>query len=379
MINFSQPSITKREIKNVEKVLQSGWLTTGSWTNLFADKINGYIGSKYCVPVSSCTAALHLALICAGIKPGDEVITTPFTFVSTINVIIHLGAKPVFVDIKANDFIIDEKKIEEKITKKTKAILVVHYAGFCADLDYLRRLCKKYKLKLIEDAAHAFGSKYKKEFIGQKSEFCAFSFYPTKNITTGEGGALVTNNKKVYERAKILSLHGINKDGWKRYSSFGTWQYDVVEFGYKYNLTNIASAIGIAQIERIKQLQKKREFLYKNYVSLLKNIRGIEILEGNSYSKPFRHLFVIKITDPKIGRNFVIEKLKKENIICSVHFIPVYKFSIYKKTLRISINNFPKTQKAYLQCISLPFSSTIKKKQNAEIISNINTVIKKSR
>lgn len=378
MINFSVPSITNEEIDGVVEVLKSGWLTTGHKNQEFAKLINKYIGSKYCIPLSSCTAAIHVALACAGIQEGDEVITTPMTFVSTINCILYLRAKPVFVDIKENDFIMDESQVENKITKKTKAILPVHYAGFSANLTELRKLANKYKIVLIEDAAHSFGSKYKDEFIGQKSKFCCFSFYPTKNITTGEGGAFVTNSLSIYKRAASFGLHGINRDAWKRYSKSGTWRYDVKEIGYKYNMTDIQSVLGIVQLKRIAELKKRREDIYKLYISGLKNISELEIVKGNSFSKPFRHLFVVRIKSKKINRDRFIEKMKEKNIICSVHFIPVYKFSIYKKLFKFNSKDFPHTENVFKECISLPFSSSMTIEEAREVVKTIKKIYKKN-
>jgi len=375
----SWSQITNKEIDAVVKVLQSRWLTTGYVTQDFSNKISKYIGSKYCLSVSSCTAAIHLALIAAGVKEGDEVITSPLTFVSTVNAILYLKAKPVFVDIKENDFIINEDKIEKYITKKTKAILVVHYAGFSANLDKLRLIVKKHHLELIEDAAHAFGSKYKNEFIGQNSKYCCFSFYPTKNLTSIEGGALITNSKKIFKKASILALHGITKDAWKRFSSAGTWRYDVVDIGYKYNMTNIQAAVGIAQLERIKELYHKREEIYRFYKKELSKIKEIETLTGNDYSKPFRYIFVIKIKSPRISRDQFIEILKKKEILCSVFFIPVYRFSIYKKLFSFNRKNFPETEKAYKECVALPFSAVIKKSEAKKVVRVIKEIFNLSK
>lgn len=368
MIDFSLPKVTNREIQAVTEILRSKWLTTGYKTQAFAQAINSYVGSKYCVCLSSCTAALHVALVCAGVKEGDEVITTPMTFVSTINTILYLKAKPVFVDIKPNDFILNEALIESKITKKTKAIVAVHYGGFSANLNTLRKLCKKYNLELVEDAAHALGTLYKDEQIGKNSKFCCLSFYPTKNITTIEGGALLTNSEEVYKRASSLGLHGISRDSWKRYSKDGSWRYDVSEIGFKYNMTDIEAAVGLAQLESINSMKKHRDTVAKLYKQHLTDIPGLEILDGNKYSKPFRHLFVIKTNSPKITRDEFIEKMKKEDIICSVHFIPVYHFSIYKKLFSFKPKDFPETEKAFASCVSLPFGSYLKLKDAMRVV-----------
>jgi perosamine synthetase len=357
MINFAQPHISSEEIKEVLKVLKSKWLTTGGKNVEFATAIKKYTNTKYCLPVNSCTSAIHLALICAEVQSGDEIITTPLTFVSTINTIVNMHASPVFVDIKPNDFIIDEDRIEEKITKKTKAIVITHYAGYSANLTKLRKITKRHKIALIEDAAHAFGSKYNNEYIGENSDYACFSFYPTKNITSAEGGGLVTNKKSIYERALILSSNGITKHASTRYLKEGSWRYDVTEAGFKYNLSDLHAALGLAQLKQVKKFQKHRELLFSFYKNHLTAIPQVTLLTGNSYSDPFRHMCVIKTTSTKISRDEIIQKLKEKNIICSVHFIPVYKFSYYKY-LKIKTRDYPQTEKAFSQCISLPFSST---------------------
>jgi dTDP-4-amino-4,6-dideoxygalactose transaminase len=373
MIDFCKPSISDKEINAVTQVLKSGWLTTGQKNADFASMINDYIGSKYCILVNSCTAALHLSLICAGVGPGDEVITTPLTFAATANAILYVGAKPVFVDIKPNDLIIDESKIEAKITKKTKAIIPVHYAGYSANLKKLRTLCRKYNLALIEDAAHSFGSKFNGEFIGSKSEYCCFSFYPTKNITTVEGGALVTNDKKIYERASVLALHGIDHDAWKRYTKEGTWQYGLGQLGFKYNLPDINCALGIEQLKRINFLQKKREGIDSYYRKHLKDIPEIELYEGNEYSHPFKHLFVIKIKSKKISRDQFIRKMKEKDIICSVHFIPLTHFELYKPMVSKK-ESFPITDEVFSQCVSLPFGPSLTQVDIKTVVAQIKRI-----
>lgn len=359
MINFASPSITQKEIKKVNEVMETGWITTGKLSREFGEKLAVQIGAKYCLPMSSCTAALHIALICAGVKEGDEVITTPMTFVATVNVIKYLGAIPVLVDIKPNDYIIDEDKIESVITKRTKAIIPVHFGGYSADLDKIRSIAKKYKLEVVEDAAHAYGSKYKNEYIGQNSKYACFSFYPTKNITTIEGGAFVTNDKAIYERACSIALHGISKDAWKRYTKEGSWRYDVVEIGYKYNMTDIQAAVGLVQLERIEELRNRRKEIYQYYVDNLENMKGVEVLSGNAYSDPFIHLFVIKLNPLVMSKDEFIARMKEKDIICSVHFIPVYHFSIYKREFAKVKEIFKVSEQAHNSCISLPFSSAM--------------------
>lgn len=368
-VDFSKPSITESEIRSVVSVLKSKWLTTGKITRAFESEIARICQGKYAVAVNSCTAALHLALLCAGISKGDEVITTPFTFVATINAILYLGAKPVLVDIKPDDFIIDETLIESKITKKTKAIIAVHYAGNVANLDALNSLCRKHNLVLIEDSAHAFGSEYKTHPIGSQSMLCCFSFYPTKNITTVEGGALVTNSKKIYSQAKTLALHGISKDAWKRYTKSGTWKYDVTELGFKYNLSDLGSALGLAQLRRLKEMKMKRNALYKFYAKELAGLNELNVLRGNTHGEPFRHLFVVQIISKTKTRDMVLDRLKKRDIICSVHFIPVYRFSFFKREFKWKTKDFPNCERAYKTALSLPFGADMSIREAKKVVT----------
>ena len=276
-IKFSKPSIKKKEIKSVASVLRSGWLTTGKKTKNFEEKFKKYKKAKYALALNSCTAAIHLSLLSLNIKKGDEVITTALTFCSTINSIIYTGAKPILVDVDLNSQNINPSEIEKKITKKTKAIIIVHFAGKPCEMDQITKISKKYKIHLIEDCAHAIESTYKKKHTGTFGIFGCFSFYATKNLSIGEGGMLITNNKKLYQRARILSLHGMDKAAWNRYGNDGYRHYDVSEIGYKYNLMDLLSSIGIEQLNKI--------FVKKYGICIIKILR-ILILEylGNSIS-----------------------------------------------------------------------------------------------
>lgn len=321
-----KPKIGKEEIAEVVDTLKSGWLTTGPKTKKFEEELKKYIGCKNIIALSSCTAALHLALATLGIKEGDEVITTPFTFVSTVNVILHQGAKPVFVDIGREDYCIDADKIEKAITKKTKAIMPVHYAGRPCQMDKISKIAKKHKLAVIEDAAHAIGSEYKNRKIGTMSDFTAFSFYAAKNLATAEGGALCVKNDKLAKIARILSLHGMSKDAWKRYSSDGSWYYEVVFPGYKYNMTDIQASLGLHQLKKLDGFISKKEKIAKLYEEAFKNMPQIVLPKPELSIKHSWYLYPILINDKflKINRNKFIEALKAENIGTSVHFIPVH-------------------------------------------------------
>ena len=264
-IKFSEPLIGKEEIKSVEKVLKSGWLTTGLKTKDFENKFSKYKKAKYALALNSCTAALHLSLRLLNLKKNDEVITSALTFSSTINSIVISGAKPVLADVEFNSQNIDPEQIEKKINKKTKAILIVHFAGRPCNMDQIMKIVKKYNLYLIEDCAHAIESKYKGKNVGTFGTFGCFSFYATKNLSIGEGGMLLTNEKKFYEKARILSLHGMDKAAWNRYGKNGYRHYDVSEIGYKYNLMDLLSVIGIEQLKRLENNLKIRKKLWETY------------------------------------------------------------------------------------------------------------------
>ncbi len=270
-INFSKPLIGVDERKAVDRVLRKGWLTTGYKTIEFQNKFLKYKKSKYALGLNSCTAALHLSLKLLNLKKNDEVITSAMTFSSTINSIVISGAKPVLADVNYSTQNIDPKEIEKKITKRTKAILIVHFAGRPCDMDEIMKIVNKYKLQLIEDCAHVVEGKFKNKHLGTFGTFGCFSFYATKNLSVGEGGMLLTNNKKLYNKAKILSLHGMDKAAWNRYGKKGYRHYDITEIGYKYNLMDLLSVIGIFQLKKINKNHKIREKLWKTYYKNFKN------------------------------------------------------------------------------------------------------------
>ncbi|RKY89127.1 UDP-4-amino-4,6-dideoxy-N-acetyl-beta-L-altrosamine transaminase, partial [candidate division KSB1 bacterium] len=264
---FHQPSIDGEEIQEVVDTLKSGWITTGPKTKLFEKKFQEYIGCKYAIAVSSCTAGLHLALVAAGVGQGDEVITTPYTFATTGEVIIQIGAKPVFVDIEEDGFNIDVTKIPEAITPETKAIIPVHFAGEPCDMDEIMKIAQENNLFVIEDAAHAVGAEYKGKKIGNIGDVTVFSFYATKNLTTGEGGMVTTNNDELAEKIRLLSLHGISKDAWKRYTAEGSWYYEILYAGYKYNMTDIQASLGIHQLNKLEKFLSIRQKYAQRYSS----------------------------------------------------------------------------------------------------------------
>jgi len=375
---FTLPDITRKEILAVNKVLKSGWLTTGLVTQKFKKEFAKYIGAKYAIAVNSGTAALHLALDAIGLRGNDEVIVPTMTFTATAEVVTYFGAKPVFVDCQEDTFNIDPDKIEEKITKKTKAIIPVHIGGQACDIDKLLKLAKKYNLKVIEDAAHALPSKYKGRMIGTISDLTCFSFYPTKSITTGEGGMVTTNNKKWAKKIEIMRLHGISHEAWNRYSKGGSWYYQVLYPGWKYNPTDIASALGIEQLKRCNWLYKKRRAIAKDYTQAFKDVEEIQVPFVEPFNQPAWHLYIIKLNLDKItiSRDRFIEEMRKRNIGTSVHYIPLHLHPAYKK-YGYQVHDFPIANKVFQQIISLPIYSKMTKRDVKAVIWAIKDIVKK--
>ena len=375
---FSQPLIEKEEINEVIDTLTSGWLTTGPKVKRFEEEFAEYIGSKYAIAINSCTGGLHLALIAGEIGKGDEVITTPFTFCATINVILHTGAKPVFVDIKPDTFNIDTERIEQAITPKTKAIVPVHYAGQPCDMDEVMAIAKRYNLLVIEDAAHSIASEYKGKKVGAIGDITCFSFYATKNLVTGEGGMATTDDGELAKKIRILSLHGMSRDAWKRYSATGSWYYEVIYPGYKYNMTDIQASLGLHQLRKLTRLQKRREEIAKVYNEAFANLDAVEIPFVKPNIKHAWHLYVIKVVLEKlnIGRNQFIEALRKENIGTSVHFIPVHLHPYYRNTYGFKRGDFPNAEYIYDRVISLPLYPKMNDKDIRDVIEAVKKIVK---
>ncbi len=383
-ITFGEPNIGKEEITLLKKTISSKWIGSGPTTEIFEEKFKKYKKTKYSLSLNSCTAALHLSLISLNIKKGDEVITTPMTFCSTINSILLVGAKPVLVDINPDTLNIDENKIEEKITKKTKGILIVHFAGLACNMNKIMSICKKNNLKLIEDCAHAIESKYFNKTVGNFGKTGCFSFYATKNITTGEGGMLITNDKEIYQKVRTMRLHGLSKDAWKRYlpnsinTSFKFQHYDVAQVGLKYNMIDLNSSLGIPQLKNIEKNLKIRKKLHNIYIKKLKKM-PIKFQNINPYPNKFaHHLFVIIIDKKKTKkkRDDLIVFLKKNNIGTGVNYRSVTDMSIYKKQLGWSKKICPISKEIGDNIISLPLYPSLKISEVNYITSKISEFFK---
>jgi UDP-4-amino-4,6-dideoxy-N-acetyl-beta-L-altrosamine transaminase len=374
---FARPLIEKEDIEEVVDTLNSDWLTTGPKTQLFEEKFAKYIGCKYAVAVNSCTAALHISLAALGIGKGDEVITTPYTFVSTVNVILQQGAMPVLVDIKPDTFNINPDLIREKINDKTKAIIPVHFGGQPCEMGKIMKIAKDNNLLVIEDAAHAISAEYEGRKIGTIGDATCFSFYPTKNMTTGEGGMVTTDDEESKEKLKIWGLHGISKDAWRRYSAEGSWYYEIVCPGYKYNMTDIQASLGLHQLKKLNRFQKRREEIAKVYDGALSDLEEIKTPFVKSNIKHAWHLYVIKIVSEKlkINRDQFIEALKAENIGTSVHFIPVHLHPYYRDTYGFRRGDFPNAEYAFDRVISLPLFPKMNDEDVKDVIDAARKII----
>jgi len=355
-LHFCPPCVGKEEIKEVSETIKSGWLTMGPKTAKFEEEFAKYSNVKHAISVNSCTAGLHLSYIAAGLKPGDEVITTPMTFAATVNTILHVGAKPVLVDIDEDYQCIDPEKIKEAITKKTKAIVPVHYAGNPCNMKAIMQIAKDHKLAVIEDAAHSVGGAYDGKIkMGALGNLTSFSFYATKNMTTGEGGMITTNDDALAARLRLLRLHGMNRDAWKRYTSAGSWYYEIVEPGYKVNMTDVQAALGLVQLKKLDKFCQQRQLAADTYNKLLSDLPLI--LPKDKPGKVW-HIYPIQVL--KADRGKVIEKLKEYNIGTSVFFIPIHYHPAYKM-LSYKKGDFPVAEGYYEKTLALPLYPHIKK------------------
>ena len=353
---FHQPLIEDEEIDAVVSTLKSGWLSTGPKVHEFEKSMSEYLGIPHCIALNSGTAALHLALKAIGLKENDEVLIPTNTFTSTGEVVTYFNAKPVLVDCTIENSNIDVNQIESKITKNTKAIMPVHFGGNPCEMDIIQNICKKHDLRLIEDAAHALTSKFQHNLIGTVGDITCFSFYATKNITTGEGGMAVTSNPQYAETIRKLSLHGITIDAWNRYAKKGSWFYEVSDAGFKYNMSDILASIGIVQIKKAELMLQKRTNIAKIYTNQLSNISAINLPITKPENRNAWHLYVIQIKTEKlkINRDAFIDKLKEYNIGTSVHFIPLHRHPYYKNKFGYSPKEFPNSESIYKNSISLP-------------------------
>ncbi len=371
-IPYGHQWIDNKDIKEVVKVLKTDWITQGPKVKEFEKAIANYCNAKYGVAVSSGTAALHSAYAVAGIKSGDEVITTPLTFAATANAIVHCGGKPVFADIQKDTLNIDPKKIEQKITKKTKAIVPVDFAGHPCDHNVIKKIAKKHKLLIIEDASHSLGAEYKEKKIGGLADMTILSFHPVKHITTGEGGMVLTNNKNFYEKLKTFRHHGIVKKPEK-----GSWYYEIENPGFNYRLTDFQCSLGINQLKKIEKFIKRRREIVAKYNRAFENIKEIMTPTERNYVKSAWHIYVIQLclNRLKVSRKKIFEALQKKGLGVQVHYIPLHLQPFYKKKFGYKKGDFPITENYYERAITLPLFPKMTNKDVDEVIKRVKKVI----
>ena len=376
-LSFSPPSIGPEEIEAVVETLRSDWITTGPKTQRFEAAFAEHAGAPYALAVNSCTAAMHLALAAWGIGPGDEVITTPYTFCSTANVILHVGARPVLADVCPDDLTIDPAAIAAAITPRTKAILPVHFAGQPGRMDDLLALAARHGLLVLEDAAHAVGARYRGRPVGSLGDATAFSFYATKNLTTAEGGMLTTADAALAERARRLGLHGMSRDAWKRYSVEGSWFYEVVEAGFKYNMTDIQAALGLVQLGKQPVFQARRAAIVAAYAAGLGDLPALQLPTARPEVDHAWHLYGIRLRPGalRITRAEAIEELRRRNIGASVHFIPLNLHPYYREHLGWAPGQFPVAEAAYAGAISLPLHPRLTDADVADVVAAVREIV----
>ena len=380
-LSFHVPEIGEEEVRSVLETLRSGWLTTGSKVKRFEEDFSSYIGSSHAVAVNSGTAALHLALDAIGIREGDEVIVPTMTFTATAEVVLYFKAKPVLVDCEADTFNIDPLDVERKITPRTKAIIPVHIAGQSCNMDRIMEIARRHNLKVIEDAAHALPSRFNGKMIGTIGDVTCFSFYVTKPIATGEGGMATTDNPEWAERMRIMSLHGISKDAWKRYTKEGSWYYEVLYPGFKYNLTDIAAAIGIEQLKKCDRFWEQRARIAAAYSDGFAAVPEIQRPVCAAYSQHAWHLYVIQLETERlrINRAEFITALKDQGIGTSVHFIPLHLHPYYREAFGYKPEDFPTATRVFERIISLPIYPAMSEKSVQRVIAAVTDVVDKNR
>ncbi len=376
-VPFHRPVLGQEEEREVLDTLRSGWLTTGPKTKRFESDFAEYVGARHAIALNSCTAALHLALLVHDVGPGDEVITTPMTFASTANVIEHVGARPVFVDVLPGNLNMDPAKLGVAMTPRTRAVIPVHFAGHPCDLDAIREIAGAHGVPVIEDAAHAIESVYRGRKIGGISEATCFSFYATKNITTGEGGMITTNDDALAERLRILSLHGISVDAWQRYRPGGYKHWDILEAGFKYNMCDIQACLGIHQLARIDQLRQARRAWTAMYDEAFEDMPEIITLERSDDVDCAYHLFAVRFVTESLNasRERIMELLQERGVGIGIHFRPVHLHPYYRDKYGYASGTHPVAEYAGNRTISLPLFPDMTAEEVLYVIHQVREVV----
>ncbi len=388
---FAQPDTDDSELSEIADALRSGWITTGPKTKQFEREFAEYLGARHAIAVNSCTAAMHLALEAIGLQAGEEVITTPFTFAATAEVIRYFNARPVFVDIEACGLNLDVNQLEAAVTSRTRAILPVHLAGLPTDMNTITSVAAKHQLQVIEDAAHALPTKYKGQWVGSSAArggsatprpITCFSFYATKALTTGEGGMICTDNDQWADRCRIMSLHGISRDAWKRYTADGSWAYEIIAPGYKYNMTDVAAAMGLAQLHKLERMWARRQTIAETYTAAFGRMAEVQTPEAAAPGDQHAwHLYLLRLNLDrlKINRAQFIESLKALNIGASVHFIPLHLHPYYRDTYGYRPEDFPVAFREYQRVVSLPIYSRMTDQDVQDVIDAVTAIVADSR
>lgn len=376
---FALPDTDEAEVSAVAEVIRSGWLTTGAKTRSFEAAFAKLVGAKHAIAVNSCTAAMHLSLEAVGVKAGDKVLTTPYTFAATAEVIRYMGAHPLFVDVRADTLNLDMQRVADALKReKVAAIMPVHIAGEPCELDALRELAGD--IPIIEDAAHALPTKLGERMVGNLSRFTCFSFYATKTLATGEGGMITTDDDAAADRCRIMSLHGISRDAWKRYTAEGSWAYEVIAPGYKYNLTDIASALGLVQLAKLETMWRRRVEIAKRYDAAFASRSELQLPARAAANQHAWHLYMLRVDNEWLrgGRDAFAEALKKRNIGVSVHFIPLHTQPYYRDTYGYKPDDFPVAYREFRREVSLPIYSRMTDRDVDDVISAVLEVVEAS-
>ncbi len=379
---FCRPTIQEDEISEVLDCLKSGWITTGPKTAMLEEEFHAWSGGQEAIAVNSATAGLHLAIITLDLAPDDEIITTPVTWPSTVNNIEICGCRTVFADVDRDTLQISPGEIEARITGRTRAVIPVHFAGAPCDLDPIRKICQRHNLSLIEDAAHAVGTRYRNRLIGSNSEVAVFSFHPIKNMTTGEGGMILCGDSERAQRMRMLRFHGISRDAWRRYAKGGVPQYEVIEPGYKYNMLDIEAAMGIHQFRKLPAFNQRRRELAENYRALLADVPEVMPLEPPDYDHEHAwHLFVVRIDTDRldITRDEFMLKLQEKNVGTGLHFPAVHLQSYYRKKYGFSRGMYPNAEWNSDRLFSLPLYPLLSEDDQAYVVNAMKDIIRHCR
>jgi perosamine synthetase len=374
---FNRPDITDLEIGEVVDTLQSGWLTTGPKTKAFEQRFAAYLGATEAIAVNSCTAAMHVALAAAGIGPGDEVIVPAMTFAATANVVLHQHARPVVVDVSPDTLNIDPAAIEAAISPRTRAIMPVHLYGHPCDMDRILAIARRHRLLVIEDAAHAIGAHWHNQPIGTLGTVTAFSFYATKNLVTGEGGMITTNDEAFAAEMRRWVLHGMSRDAWDRYSEHGSWYYEIVAPGFKYNMTDLQASLGLHQLTRLEAMNCRRERLVQIYRQGLGDLPELELPVTRSGVRHAWHLYAIRLHLDRlaINRDVFIEELRRAGIGASVHFIPLHRHPYYQDELGLRAGEFPVAEATFPRLVSLPLYSRMTDADAEDVVLAVRRIV----